>query len=418
MNAGQPHTERALIAGLLRDPTQVLQIDLDARDFTSQELPRVFTTIRDMEAAGEPVDLITVGERLGMVPELGQLLRDTSAVAANVAHYAAAIRAHSRRRRMTALLREKADELERGDDPQAVISATVSELAAAGRSSKGRTFNGPELATATVEALDEAQQAADTGTLIGIPTGIGKLDSVLGGLHSGDLVVVGARPKVGKTALLLTAALNAALAGRRVGVVSAEMSARELGLRLVAMLGGLSVSALRSGRLSDTAWRKAADATTRLRRLPLQILDQPAARVSDIVRQAHAWARSTGLDVLGVDYLQRLQPDTRAERRDLAVGMMAQQLKTLARDLDIPVVLLAQLSREVEKRADKRPTMADLRDSGQIEQEADQVLLLYRPGASDDAADPSKADIIIDANRHGPAGRVLAHFDPETGRWS
>lgn len=412
------HAERALVAALLTDPSQALAVELDAADFQSQELPRIFDTIRHMAAAQEPVDLITVGDRLNMLAELGQLMRDTSAVAAHIPHYATTIRADSWRRRMVTTLRSKADELERAEDPQAVVSAAVTELAAAGRTSKGRTFDGMALAKATVAALDAAQQAAESGGLTGIPTGIAKLDSVLGGLHGGDLVVVGARPKVGKTALLLTTALNAAHAGHRVGIISAEMSAPELGIRLAAMLGRLSVSAVRSGRLSAPAWAAAAKATGRIRELPLQILDQPAARVSDIMRQAQAWARSSGLDMLGVDYLQRLQPDGRAERRDLAVGMMAQQLKTLARDLDIPVVLLAQLSREVERRADKRPMMADLRDSGQIEQEADQLLLLYRPGAQDDAKDPSKAEIIIDANRHGPAGRVSVHFDPPTGRWS
>lgn len=412
------HAERALVAALLQDPTPVLGLELETADFSSQELPKVFETIRQMATDGRAVDLITVGERLDMLAELGRLVKDTPAVPAHVQHYADAIRSHSWRRRLGAALRTAADNLDRADDPEAVVGTVMQQLAAAGRVSKARALDAMALAKATVHALDAAQQAAENGGLTGIPTGIRKLDAVLGGLHAGDLVVIGARPKVGKTALLLTAALNAAVATYRVGIVSAEMSASELGLRLAAMLGQLSVGALRSGRLSEHAWHSAAEATGRMRQLPLQVLDQPAARVSDIVRQAHAWARSTGLDVLGVDYLQRLQPDGRAERRDLAVGMMAQQLKTLARDLDIPVVLLAQLSRDVERRPGKRPNMADLRDSGQIEQEADQILLLYRPGANDDDADPSDAEIIIDANRHGPAGRVEVHFEPTTGRWS
>lgn len=412
------HAERALVAALLLDPAQALTVDLAPADFQSQELPQVFSTIREMVAAGEPVDLTIVGGRLGMLAELCRLVKDTPAVTAHVPHYAATIRAHSWRRRMVATLRTKADELEGAADPQAVVSAAVTELCAAGRTSKGRTLDGMALARSAVEALDEAHHAAETGELPGVPTGIAKLDRATGGLHPGDLVVVGARPKMGKTALACTLTLNGARAGYAAGFASAEMSAKELSVRFVAQISDIGVSEYRSGRLSDTAWKHATEASSLLSRLSIEVLDQPAARVSDIIRQAQAWRRAGGLDLLVVDYLQRLQPDGKAERRDLAVGAMAQALKTLARDLDIPVVLLAQLSRAVEQRQEKRPTMSDLRDSGQVEQEADQVWLLYRPAAYSDKADPRRAEIIVDANRHGPPGFVVCDFDPPTGRWS
>jgi replicative DNA helicase len=196
------------------------------------------------------------------------------------------------------------------------------------------------------------------------------------------------------------------------------MPAVQLGLRMASALGDIHSTKLRACDLDDNEFARLHDAASRYARLPILIYDKPACTPADVALQARAWQLSGGLDLLFVDYLTRLSPDDRDDSRTREVGRMVQSLKTLAKALDIPVVCFAQLSRVCEQRADKRPVMSDLRDSGEIEQEADVVAFLYRDSVYNEQADPESAEILIEKNRHGPCAQILARFIPETMTWT
>jgi replicative DNA helicase len=229
--------------------------------------------------------------------------------------------------------------------------------------------------------------------------------------------VVGARPGVGKTALGLSVALNAARKGYRVGFVSTEMSPSQLGQRLISLDSGIPAIAMRDASLSEMQYAALSATAMRIADLPIRIYDRPACKLSDINLQARAWRLTGGLDMLVVDYLQRLVPDEKSDSRTREVGKFASGLKTLARTLNLPVMALSQLNRGLANRADKRPNMADLRDSGEIEQEADSVWMLHRPAVYDDKADEYDAEIIIGKNRHGPCEIIRAGWEGGCMRW-
>lgn len=404
-----------VLGGVLTDWRKALDLRIVAEDFTSGHR-RIFVAAMKAAAKGE-VDQIAVLEELRGTPSDFDLARHllTEGTFANTARYLAELRELNRLDKVRNLLREAVSMDGSAAD---VCGHVVSGLANTFREQQARAFDAKSAMIATVDYLDALHTAATEGKRAGVPTGIERLDAVIGGMHPSDLIVVGARPAMGKTALALNIALHAAQQGRAVGVISTEMSIQQLGARMVAQVARIDANRLRTPeKLEPTEWDRVSGAMERIQPLPIKILDQPSCRPSDIALQARQWRMCGGLDILLVDYLTRLRPDRPADRKDLEVGENVAALKTLARDLDIPVVVLAQLSRDVEKRTDKRPTMADLRESGMIEQEADQVWMLYRDSVYNDASDPRSAEIILEKNRHGGTGIVRAEFVPELMLW-
>ena len=191
----------------------------------------------------------------------------------------------------------------------------------------------------------------------------------------------------------------------------------QIGLRMVSLMGNIPSTKLRGCDFDDQDFSTLTAVAAQYIDTGISIYDKPACAPADIALQARAWQLSGGLDLLFVDYLTRLTPDDPTESRTREVGRMVQAMKTLAKSLNIPVVLLAQLNRSVETRSDKRPIMADLRDSGEIEQEADVVAFLYREAVYDENSDPEAAEIIIEKNRHGPCATVKCRFIAEQMRW-
>jgi len=214
----------------------------------------------------------------------------------------------------------------------------------------------------------------------------------------------------------MNAAVNAAKLGAKVGFISVEMDAVSLGMRLAASAAGISVSDLRRGNLSRQDWEQLARASRDIASLPLRVLDAPSWTMGQIVRQCHAWHRM-GLDMVVIDYLQRTKPDIKTDRHDLAIGQMAKDCKTMAAVLEIPVLLLSQLSRNLEQRQDKRPNMSDLRESGQIEQEADNILMLYRDAVYNETADERDAEVLVEKQRQGPVGMIPMIWHGERALW-
>lgn len=253
----------------------------------------------------------------------------------------------------------------------------------------------------------------------GIKSGHVDYDRLTGGMHRSDLIVSAARPGMGKTSLMLCRALYQAGLGKKIGIFSLEMAERQLIVRAISVLSGVNSHAWRGGFEFAAADLDAAMvAMAQLHDLPIVIDDTSGLTISSVRSRANRMAAEHGLDVLYVDYLQLISDPAYKGNRVQEVGSVARGLKSIARELDITVVALAQLSRENEKRASKVPTLADLRDSGEIEQEADLVEFIYRDEVyNPNTETPGVADIIIDKNRHGPTGSAALYFDARTTKF-
>jgi replicative DNA helicase len=263
------------------------------------------------------------------------------------------------------------------------------------------------------------------GKIPGVPSGLAKLDHLLGGWHDGDLTILGARPAMGKTAMLVKFMLAA---GVSCGVISAEQPAQQLGARAMSAHSHVDASRFRSGAFEDEDIGRLMRAVSELVEHPCLIYDRSAPSIADVVRMARKWRHNSGIRVLFVDYVQRIEASNADKRtpKHERVGEVVRGLKSLARDLEIPVVALAQVNRDVEKRADKRPNMGDLADSSEIEKEADAVLTLYREAVYFDKGGvnernqpvrPHVAEINVEKNRHGPCGYVECIWIPESMRF-
>ena len=297
------------------------------------------------------------------------------------------------------------------DAVDSLIGGTVAEL----RRIQGAGAGAPAEAMQNgTEALfaDLERRAASADVLTGVPSGFVDLDDVTGGWQKTDLVIVAARPAMGKTAFALNLALNAAAAGKKVLAFSLEMSALQLRSRLLAILSDVDVSTMRTpALLSPAAWERLYAAGADLRRLPIWIDDRSGLRPSQIRAACRARQAAGGLDLVIVDYLQLMQADGRTLTDEQRCGEISRALKALAKDLQVPVIALAQLNRELERRDDRRPMLSDLRSSGSIEQDADLVLFVHRDDVyvrRRDGLRPidSYTDIIIGKHRNGPVGTV------------
>jgi len=271
--------------------------------------------------------------------------------------------------------------------------------------------------------LDKLHDLSRSGiSLTGTPTGFVDLDNITGGLQPGNLVVIAARPSMGKSSLVTNIAENAAINyGKPVALFSLEMSEAELAQRFIASQASIKGDDLRKGRVSEERWPKIVKASSRLAAAPLWVDDSSDVGMLEIrakTRRLHA-QHPEGLGLVIVDYLQLLRSDSRSENRAEVIGQMSRGLKLLAGELGVPVIALSQLNRGVEARTDKRPLLSDLRESGAVEQDADVVIFIYRddyynPGNSER---PGEADLIIAKHRNGALGTVTLTFRPEYPRF-
>lgn len=277
---------------------------------------------------------------------------------------------------------------------------------------------------ALTKAIESAEAAHKRGGgLSGLSTGLRHLNELLGGLHRSDLVVLAARPGMGKTALGTGVAFSAAKEVT-VGFFSLEMSAEQLGVRIVSEQAGVASERIRKGDLSNKEMDRVMEAAQALETLPFYIDDTPAMTINGLRTRARRLKRQHGLGLIVVDYLQLIQTSGRKENRVQEVSEITRGLKTIAKELDVPVLALSQLSRKVEERQDKHPLLSDLRDSGSIEQDADVVMFIYREEyyrklANQDATDVhGQAELNIGKQRHGPTGLVRLRFDGPTTKFS
>ncbi len=416
-----PHdreAEASILGALIVDPACFDDIAaiVEAGDFYFDAHGKVFDAIADLNRDGKPVDIVSVREALRTRGQLADAggdvaladLLDRVPTAANALYHAGIVRGAAIRRQMIRVGHEIIRDAGDGSEPpEELLAGFEHRLFEIGRGLAGAKSGPVDAKTVLTDALNRIdERQADGGERSrGVPTGFPALDDLLGGLRPGRLVIVAARPSVGKSSLAASFVLAAAAAGCSSLFVSLEMSREELGDRFLSMLSGVDLKRIGGALRLDAA---EADALCRVslgRGGSVWIDDRAGQKVARIASTTRRAIRRHGVRLLVVDYLQLVHPENARDPRHLQVGMVATRLKELARAARIPVVALAQLNREVENRGDGRPRLADLRDSGQIEQDADQVLLLHAKPA-DRIEAVQEVDVLLEKNRNGPRGVV------------
>lgn len=397
---------------------------LGAGDFYRREHREIFEAILRQSGKGGDTDAVTMGDVLPDHRVLLIQLANATYSPASVKGYAGMVRDKAVRRSLIEFgTHLTSDAFAHDVDTPELVATAIGELM---RMQKVESRAEYTLRDAMGLAYHAAQEAKALGGKIpGIPSGLIKLDHLLGGFHDGDLTVIGARPAMGKTALLVKFALSC---GVSCGVISAEQPAMQIGARAMSAHSHVDASKFRSGAFEDEDIGRLMHAVSDLVAHPCMIYDRASPFIADVVRMARKWKHEHGMRCLFVDYVQRIEASN-ADRRTPKherVGEVVRGLKTIARDLEIPVVALAQVNRDVEKRNDKRPSMGDMADSSEIEKEADQILTLYREAAYFDAdgvnernqpVRPNIAEINIEKNRHGPCGFVECVWIAESMRF-
>ena len=381
----------------------------------------VYEAVRSLYAKGEPSDTVTVAAELsrrGLSDKVGGnaalvRLQTGTPAAANAGKYANIVYEAATLRKLIEVGGEISElGYEGGDDVvKTVDSAEAMVYRLAADRMGDTTVSLSELLPANLERIEHLYEQG--GTVTGTPTGYQALDEVTSGLQPDTLVVVGARPSVGKTSFALGMAVHAAArANRPVLIFSLEMSQIEISQRILCAEARVDATRVRTGRLVDTDWDKISTALGRLATAPIWVDDNPAVTIMEIRGKARRLRSQTGdLGLVIVDYLQLMTGRHAAENRQVEVSEISRGLKILARELQCPVVALSQLSRNLEQRQDKRPVLADLRESGSIEQDADVVMFLYRDEVyNPDTQDAGTAEVLVAKHRTGPTGKVRLAF--------
>jgi replicative DNA helicase len=410
--------EQSVLGGMLlsRDAIDEVTELLTGAAFYKPAHETIYTAILDLYAKGEPADPITVCahlDRQGTLDKVGGApyvhhLVTTVPTAANAEWYAEIVHEHAVLR---GLVKAGTQIVQLGyggrGDLEAVkdtASAALTDALAERETSQATAIG------ADYDAyLDDLENRKNAGDVTGIPTGFADLDTLTHGLHPGQVIIVAARPAVGKSTLAVDFARSAAIRhSRPTGFFSLEMSRRELQDRILSAEARIGLHHIRSGQLTDDDWTKAARVIERITAAPLFIDDTASTTVTQIKARCRRLKQRHGLDLVVVDYLQLLTSGLRrSENRQLEVSEMSRALKLLAKDLEVPVVVLSQLNRGPEHRTDKKPILADLRESGSLEQDADVVILLHREDAYDkESARSGEVDLIIAKHRNGPTATV------------
>ena len=423
-----PHSddaEQSLLGGVMLDTRAWDQVaDLVAApDFYRADHRRLFAAIGELSELSQPPDAVTVGEHLqrqGKLDDVGgqaylaRLVRDTPG-AANIRAYATIVRECAMLRQLIEVgadIAASAYDTEGRPVSDLVDQAEqrVFDIADRGQRSGAGFVSLKDILPRSIDRLDALGNSADGIT--GVATGFGELDKLTAGLQAGDLVVVAGRPSMGKTTLALNIAENAAI-GHQIatGIFSMEMPKEQVTFRIIGSMGRVSLSHLRTGRLSDEDWRRVNSAVSLMSGAPIFIDDAPGLTPTDVRARSRRLKREHDLGLIVVDYLQLMQTGASSENRATEISEICRSLKSLARELEVPVIALSQLNRSVEQRNDKRPVMSDLRESGAIEQDADVIIFIYREEVYIPET-PKKgiADIIVGKQRNGPIGEFPLTF--------
>ena len=426
-----PHSieaESSVLGGLLLDNTAWDRMGdlLVDNDFYRHEHKLIFAAISALINNSKPADVITVYEQLqnqGKAEGMGGLgylnsLAQYVPSASNIRRYAEIVRERSILRKLVTASDEIATNAfnPQGRPVERILDEAEQKIFNIGEEGSRMKQGFQSMETLVVDLMDRVQEMADNpNDITGVPTGFYDLDRMTSGLQAGDLVVLAARPSMGKTAFAINIAEHVALnEGLPVAVFSMEMGAAQLAVRVVGSIGRIDQGHLRTGKLSDEEWPRLTDAIERLRTVSLHIDETAGLTSSELRANARRLARRCGkLGLIVVDYLQLMTGSSSGdgENRATELGEISRGLKMLAKELQCPVIALSQLNRGVEQRTDKRPMMSDLRESGAIEQDADIIMFIYRDDYyNKDSKDPGVAEIIIGKQRNGPTGAVRLTF--------
>ena len=426
-----PHSieaESSVLGGLLLDNgawDRVADLINDS-DFYRYEHRLTYSAIASLVNASKPADVVTVYEHLqnlGKADEAGGLAYLNSLAqyvpsAANIRRYAEIVRERAILRKLVAASDEIATNAfnPQGRAVAKILDEAEQKIFKIGEEGSRMKEGFQGMDTLVVDLLDRVQEMADNpNDITGVPTGFIDLDRMTSGLQAGDLVVLAARPSMGKTAFAINIAEHVALnEGLPVAVFSMEMGASQLAVRIVGSIGRINQSHLRTGKLTDDEWPRLTEAIEKLRNVSLHIDETPGLTPSELRANARRLSRQCGkLGLIVVDYLQLMSGSSSdGDNRATELGEISRGLKMLAKELQCPVIALSQLNRSVETRTDKRPMMSDLRESGAIEQDADIIMFIYRDEyyTKDACKEPGVAEIIIGKQRNGPTGVVKLTF--------
>jgi len=408
-------TELALVAALMKDNSRIMEVSLIPEEFAFEEPRSIYRAIQELTAQRMPADIITVADymedRHGGANWFERIQKYVAnSVCLNAKAYAAAIRSDYSKRRAVEIANTL---IESANTGQEAVDVAIKGLMHVGGDIKNHDFGIKEGLRLAVDSIDASMDAKG---LMGTASGLSKLDEITGGFHDGDFIVIGGRPAMGKTAVMLNFAIGA---GVPVGVVSSEQGVEQVCSRMISIRGRVSANRLRNAKNLDLDdYDKITLASTGLMDSNIRINDMPGPSVADIARQARQWKYTHGIKALYIDYIQRIKSPGAAPKHE-KIGDIAMAFKELARELNIPVIALAQINRAVDLRPCKRPGMSDLKDSGGIEQEADMVITLYRDEVyNTDPNNPERGtiEIGIPKNRHGPTGFVKAAWNGECMR--
>ena len=430
-----PHSleaEAAVLGGILlnNDALYVVQDRLRPEDFYSEAHRRIYSAVTDLAARSLPVDHVTLGNELTKRGDLEKMggaaaldgLTDRVATVANVGHYARIVLEKALVRRMIyAAQQVVADGFGDFGDAEEFLDAAESAVFQAAQQRIGAGYS--HLAPVVKKTFDELDAARNhKGEVTGLPTGFEQLDKKTAGLHRSDMIIVAGRPAMGKTALALNMAFNAAHKTKKPAIIfSLEMSKDQLVRRMLAFVGNVDASRMRSNTLAQDDWPRLIEAADVLTRTAVYLDDSsPMTPLEIRAKSRRLMAEKGALGLVVVDYLQLMHSGTarRQDNREQEISEISRSLKGLAKELDVPVVALSQLNRGVEGRPDKRPMMSDLRESGAIEQDADLILFVYRDQVyNEETEDRGIAEIIIGKHRSGPTGTVRLKFTEQFTRF-
>ena len=417
--------EQAVLGGLMLVEESYDQVAdrIVEDDFYRREHRLIFRAISDLASANQPRDAVTLGEwfeRHGETPSIGGVaylaeLANSTPSAANILAYASIVRDKSVLRQLIEASTQTAGEAfqpEGQTTPQVLEAAEQRVFKIAETHARGRKQLAPIRSSLAEMVKVLAERQANPGGLTGLSTGFVDLDALTLGLQRQDLIVVAARPSMGKTAFALNIAEHVAIAKKLpVLIFSLEMSASQLAFRMTSALARVDQTAMRTGLLKQEDWPRVGDAISALSQSPIQVDETPAMSPAEVRSRARRAMREHGVSLVIVDYLQLMQVPGNKENRATEVADISRNLKAMAKELDVPVMALSQLNRAVEQRNDKRPVMSDLRESGAIEQDADLILFLYRDEVYDkDSPNRGVAEVIIGKQRNGPIDTVKLAF--------
>ncbi len=431
--------EEAVIGALFLEPdaAEVVFETLTSSDFYFTPTKLVFKAMEELFQNSEPIDVLSVAEALRTKKQLdlagGEIgvmhLADAVPIVSNVDYYAKIVKEKSILRQLISTASKIAKLSYEQGDVEGILDDAERMIFKIAEDRTTRSYmpikNVIDSSFERIEKLKIEKESPEGGIYVsGIPTGFRELDGMSSGLHKSDLVIIAARPSLGKTSLALTMARNISLRyDYNVTFFSLEMSSEQLAQRMLCAEGYVDLKNIRSGSISPDDWRRLTDAANRLRNARMVIDDDPSLDVMKLRTKARKIKKEYGMDVMFVDYLQLMHSRNTHENRQQEISEISRSLKLLARELNVCVVALSQLSRAVEQRDEKRPRLSDLRESGAIEQDADMVIFIHREDyykkrqKDDDEMpidfnSPRDAEIIIGKQRNGPIGNVVVSFFP------